>query len=346
MPATYDETFGERWSRRLITGPALLAITPAYLAGLPAALGVAAASDLIRGRPWTSTRFTAALGANLVLHVAGFVGVFGAWLASRDKPERERLLEHRLQIWWADAVWRSLEKLYSVQLHVEGDDCLNRDGPILLLSRHASLIDTVLPLLVLGRDHGWHSRYVMKRELLWDPCIDAIGHRWPTAFVRRGTGDPREIEHVAMLGDKLGARDAVVLFPEGTRFSESKRRTALEKLAERRLDAAERAARLDNVLPAHPGGPMALLDVDRRLDVVFCAHTGLEGISHLEDLMSERLLGLAVRASLWRVPRAEIPDDADDRIDWLQSQWERVDRWIGDNRERHPGGGQVVRVRL
>lgn len=346
MPATFEETFTERWSRRLVTGPALLAVTPAYLALSPAILGAAAASDLARGRPWTATRFAAALGANLALHVAGFAGIFRAWMVGRRDPERERQLEQRLQIWFAETIWKSLERLYSVDLAVSGDECLEADGPILFLSRHASLIDTVLPLLVLGRDHGWRSRYVMKRELLWDPCLDAIGHRWPTSFVRRGTRDPREIENVAMLGDRLGPRDAIVLFPEGTRFSEAKRERAVAHLAETKPEAVERAARLENLLPAHPGGPLVLLDVDKRMDVVFCAHTGLEGINHFDDLMSDRLLGTAVALHVWRVPRAEIPESASDRLEWLADHWERVDRWVGAHREHHPGGGHVERVSL
>lgn len=344
MPRTFDETFTERWTRRLFTGPALLAATPAYLALLPATLGIAAASDLARGRPWTATRFAAAVGANLAMHVVGFGGVFGAWLAGRRDPGRERAMEQRLQVWWARSIWRSLEALYQVDLHVDGEDCLDDDGPIVLLSRHASLLDTLLPLVVLGGEHGWRLRYVMKRELLWDPAIDAIGHRWPTAFVRRGTRDPREVENVAMLGDQLGARDAIVLFPEGTRFTEAKRARALEKLAQQKPEVVEHASRLTHVLPAHPAGPLVLLDVDHRLDVVFCAHTGLEGANHFEDLMDDALLGASVKMSFWRVPRAEIPESESERVEWLQHHWERVNRWVAGHTEHHPGGGQVERV--
>jgi hypothetical protein len=313
VPRTFDETFGERWSRRLITGPALLAVAPAYLAALPVTLGATAATDLIRGRPWTATRLAAALGATLGLHAAGLAGMLGAWLAGRRAPDRERELEERLQIWLANATWRSLERLYSVELEVSGDDCLEAGGPILVLAGHASPIDAILPMLVLGRDHGWRVRHVMRRELLWDPCLDAIGHRWPTAFVRRDAGDPRAVENLAMLGDELTSRDAIVLPFEG---------------------------------PASAEGPLALLDVDRQLDVVLFAHTGLEGLSRFEDLLSERLLGCRIEAAFWRIGRTEIPDGDDARRAWLEREWERAARWSGEHRERHPGGGRLERVRL
>ena len=33
----------------------------------------------------------------------------------------------------------------------------------------------------------------------------------------------------------------------------------------------------------------------------------------------------------WTVPREEIPEDREARIDWLFAWWERIDAWITDN---------------
>jgi 1-acyl-sn-glycerol-3-phosphate acyltransferase len=182
-------------------------------------------------------------------------------------------------------------------------------------------------MVVLAARHGVRLRYVMKRELLWDPCLDAFGHRWPTAFVRRGTGDGREVEHVAALVHGLGPGDAIVVFPEGTRFSADKQARVRARL---RADpeAHARALRLRHVLPAHPRGPLALLTAAPALDVVFCAHTGLEGASHLADLRNGSLLGRTVRVQLRRVRHADIPVDAAARRAWLAEEWERLDRSI------------------
>jgi 1-acyl-sn-glycerol-3-phosphate acyltransferase len=332
---TFDETRAERWKRRAITGPTLLAVTPAYAALSPALVAGAALADLARRRPWTTTRFVGAIGANLALHAAGFVSMAGAWLLggrwAGAGPERERRLEEWLQVEWAELSWAVSQRLYDMRLIVDGDECVE-PGPVLVLSRHASLIDTLLPLLIVSARHGLRLRYVMKRELLWDPIIDALGHRWPTAFVRRGTGDPREVAHVLHLLDDLGPGDGIVLFPEGTRFSAEKRARVLAALERAHPDAFERALRLRHVLPPHPSGPLALLSHAPALDVVFCAHTGLEGASHFSDLLQGSLLGRVVRVHFWRVRRADIPDEHDAQWAWLFDEWQRVDRWIDVHR--------------
>jgi 1-acyl-sn-glycerol-3-phosphate acyltransferase len=300
----------------------------------PALIAAAVSSDLALQKPWTATRFLLALEANLTLHAAGLAAMAGAWLlggrwAGVD-PERERRLDQRVQVLWAQLAWSLSARLYSMKLVVDGDDCVE-PGPVLLFSRHASLIDTLIPLLVLSGRHGLRLRYVVKRELLWDPCIDALGHRWPTAFVRRDTGDPRETAHVARLLDGVGERDGIVLFPEGTRFSDEKRARILASLRRTHPEAYERGERLRHVLPPHPSGPLTLLHQAPALDVVFCAHTGLEGASQFRNLLSGALLGRTVRVHLWRVRRADIPVGRDAQLAWLQEQWERVDRWIEEH---------------
>jgi 1-acyl-sn-glycerol-3-phosphate acyltransferase len=329
----FDETFAERWRRRIVTGPALLAATPAYLAALPVTLSAAAISDVVAQRPWTATRFAAALGVNLSMHAVGFGGVFASWLlggrwAGAD-GERELELEQRVQTWWARTIWQATAAIYELDLHVEGDDCVS-PGPILLLPRHASLVDTLLPLIVVADRHDLRLRYVMKRELLWDPVIDALGHRWPTAFVRRGTSDPRETAHVVHLADDLGANDAMVVFPEGTRFSEEKRQRVLESLRKKDMSRYERAKELHHVLPPRPSGVVSALEKHPDLDVVFFAHTGLEGANHFEDLLDGSLIGTRVAAKLWRVSHRDIPRDRTSMIDWLNDHWSEVDQWIED----------------
>lgn len=304
-----------------------------YMAALPATLAATAAIDVARRRPFTLTRFAAAVGVNLSMHVAAFGGVFAAFLAggrwAGSEPLRERDFEQMLQVLWAQATWSASTKLYGMDLSVDEAECI-APGPVLILPRHASLVDTLLPLVIAGPKRV-RLRYVMKRELLWDPILDALGHRWPTAFVRRGAHDPRELQHVARLLDDLGHHDGIVLFPEGTRFSTSKRNRIIERLRNQPARLA-RAQRLRHVLPPHPGGIRALLRSNRDLDVVFLAHTGLEGANHFADLMSGTLIGSHIRARLWRVTRSHIPDDPDDQLEWLQDQWEKVDDWIDEHR--------------
>jgi 1-acyl-sn-glycerol-3-phosphate acyltransferase len=334
-PETFDETRGERWARRAITGPALVAMTPAYLALSPALLATAALTDLVHHRPMTRTRFVAAVGGSLGLHLFGLASVAAAWLAGGRwagvDPERERRLEQELQVQVAKAAWWASEHLYRMRMVVEGDACVE-PGPVLLLSRHASLLDTLLPLVLLAARHGLRLRYVAKRELLWDPFIDALGHRWPTAFVRRGTAEPREVAHVVGLLDHLGARDAIALFPEGSRFSAEKRARILASLERAHPEAHAACARLQHVLPPHPRAVLALLAAAPALDVVVCAHTGLEGASHFTDLIDGCLLDRTVHVQLRRIRRTEIPAGHDAQVAWLNDQWRQVDAWIDRNR--------------
>jgi hypothetical protein len=169
--------------------------------------------------------------------------------------------------------------------------------------------------------------------LLWDPCIDAFGHREPTAFVRRGTKDHApEVAAVGRLMRALGSHDGVVLFPEGTRFSEAKRERVLSSLRKKDPASHDRASRLRHVLPPHLGGPLEVLARNEGADIVFCAHTGLEGANHFADLFSGSLLDTVVRVRFWRVPFRDIPTDRLARIAWLYDQWERVDEWIAEHR--------------
>jgi hypothetical protein len=82
------------------------------------------------------------------------------------------------------------------------------------------------------------------------------------------------------------------------------------------------------VLPPRLGGVLALLENPPAADVVFGAHTGLEGLRTLGDLWSGALVGRVIELELWRVPAASIPPERAQRIDWLYDQWQRVDEWI------------------
>jgi len=80
------------------------------------------------------------------------------------------------------------------------------EGPIHLFVRHVSVADTLLAAVLLQHREGWRLRYVLKRELLWDPCLDLVGQRLPNYFVDRGGSDAqREIDGVRALAADLTA---------------------------------------------------------------------------------------------------------------------------------------------
>ena len=328
-----DASRATTWLRRAITIPGLVVLLVLDLAALPFVLLGALVADLVRHRRLLGVRFHLAVACALVMHVVGLVLVFGAWVVGVFMGrERELQLDVRFEAWWASAMWRAATWLFGMHVVVEGADAL-AGGPLVLMARHASLLDVLLPVIFLSGKYGLAVRYVAKRELLWDPFVDIVGHRVPSAFVRRDSREhAREIELVDALASDLGIHDGLVIFPEGTRFTEAKRRHILASLEGTDAAAFAHATRLKHLLPPHAGGPLGVLESAKGADVVFCAHTGLEGANHLRDLRAGSLLGATVHVRFWRVRASDIPDDATARLMWLRAWWERLDGWIEAHR--------------
>jgi 1-acyl-sn-glycerol-3-phosphate acyltransferase len=318
-----------KWLRRAITVPGLVVLCVVDLAALPLLLLGALALDVVGKRRLAAVRFQLAVALVLVFHVIGLFLLLRAFLAGvLFGRERERRLDVQNEIWWATATWRAAVRLYGMRVEVEGDDALE-GGPVVLMSRHASLLDILFPVVFVSGPHGLALRYVAKRELLWDPFFDLVGHRVATAFVRRGSREhAAEIAQVEALARDLGPGDGIAIFPEGTRFTEEKRAHVLAKLAQHDAAAHAFAARLKNLLPPHAGGALGLLEHAPLADVVFCAHTGLEGANHLADLRRGTLIGATARIRFWRVIASDIPRGADARLVWLRRWWEDLDAWI------------------
>lgn len=269
-----------------------------------------------------------------VFFVAELIGVTIAgllWLrlvASLGRG-RERFLDgnYRMQRWWCSFLLRTIFRLLDMRFQVEGDDDA-ATGPYILFMNHTSLIDTLLPVELICRPHGMRLRWVLKKELLIDPCLDIVGNRLPNYFVDRSGVTEAEIVGIEQLASDLGPRDGVMIYPEGTRFSMTKRRRVLDKMKQNSSELYERAEKFEHVLPPRPGGALALLDEARRagnIDVVFCVHSGMKGFASLPEILSGQLIGTTVRVSVWRVPTAEIPATCEDQITWLYEQWNRVD---------------------
>src|SRR5690606_30449132 len=79
--------------------------------------------------------------------------------------------------------------------------------------------------------------------------------------------------------------------------------------------------RLEHVLVPRMAGALAALDGAPDADLVLCAHTGLEGLTTLRDLLARGPKRRRVPVRFWRVPRAEIPTDDDGRVAFLADRW-------------------------
>lgn len=320
------------WARRVAAVSLYVALFSLLAVGfLPLAV-LAATVDAARGQPWTAVRallfFLWYLACELVGVAASFV-LWVAWRADRDDA-RWIARNYQLQHWWASMLGRVAFRIFGVRLLVTGDVPRFGERPVLLFVRHASVADTILAALLVSVPHGVRLRYVLKRELLWDPCLDIVGNRLPNVFVRRDSAaSAREIAAIGELARGLGPRDGVLIYPEGTRFTPAKKARIVEKLLrDGKHDAAREAEELRHVLRPRSGGALALLEMAPQADVVFLAHTGFEGSASFDRFASGALVGATVHAELRAVPSERIPADRDGRRAWLQEQWRLVDEFV------------------
>ncbi len=318
--------------RRLITIPGYAIGWALWLAAAPIWLPVTILVDLVRQSRGVALRSAVAITVYLSCEIMGIVASGGLWVWKsifHVDAERWTDIHFRLEAWWGTTLFQAVVRLFGLHLEVEGDADLGR-GPYLLLLRHASTIDTLLASALVSRAHGLRLRYVLKQELLWDPCLDIVGHRVPNVFVDRFSDESsQEIRRVQELARDLGPRDGILIYPEGTRFSEAKRQRVLERF-DQKGDAKmlEYARSLELVLPPRPGGTLGLLEAAPEADVVVCAHTGFEGAASLAELWKGALVDQVIRVQFRRIPRDEIPTGRDARVAWLQEEWQRVGAWV------------------
>jgi 1-acyl-sn-glycerol-3-phosphate acyltransferase len=315
------------WSRRLITIPIVYLAFGMVTLLLPLVLIAGAAID---GMRWIASRTPA-----MALRMAAFGWVYllgEAWaiptlaVTGLLPKDRSIAVTYRLQMIWLNWNLNTVRVVFRLGFTADGAGEVP-PAPVLVLSRHASLIDTLLPGRYVTEPFGIRLRYVLKSELLMDPALDIAGNRLPNVFVDRGGDTDREIAAIRDLATAMPDGEGLLIYPEGTRYSEAKRVKFTDKMAQRGDAIGQVASGYQAVLPPRPAGALAMLGA-RPLDVVVIAHRGLEGFAEIRDIWSGGLVGSAVQVRFWRIPSSEIPaDDADRRL-WLFTTWADVDAWV------------------
>jgi 1-acyl-sn-glycerol-3-phosphate acyltransferase len=174
-----------------------------------------------------------------------------------------------------------------------------------------------------------NPRFVLKKELLADPCLDVVGNRLPNYFLDRQAPDSTtELAALRTLAAGLTDDQVAIIFPEGTRSSATKRARALEKIRERDPDRADRLAGMQHLLPPRPAGSQALLEGRPDVDVIIAWHIGFDGL----DTFGRILRYLAhrprtVQFHARRVARKDVPEGAA-FTQWLDDQWLQSDRAV------------------
>lgn len=291
----------------------------------PVWIPLAVAVGVVRRRSFVLLRLAVFLWVYLTIELIGLTCAAGIYLSAGRNVAQRHDLFFRLECWWGSSLFTWLCRLLSLSTTVEGEEQI-LPGPVLVLIRHASIIDTALPVMFLSKAKGLRLRYVFKRELLVDPCIDVAGHASPNYFIDRGGSSREELAGIRKLAEDLGDQ-GVLLYPEGTRFTERKKKIAIERLAKTHPDLVPVAESFLHSLPPKPGGVLTLLDAAPHADVLIVAHRGLEGMAEVADLLSGRVVGKEVQVRIWRINAADIPR-GEERRRWLFDQWKRVDEFV------------------
>jgi 1-acyl-sn-glycerol-3-phosphate acyltransferase len=266
------------------------------------------------------------------LETVGVVCSAFYWLTGQSK----NLTKHyALQRWWADRLLAALKATCGFSVEVEEIEAL-QPGPILMFARHASLADSLVSAYVVTTLAQMKPRYVLKRELLADPCLDVVGQRLPNHFLdRNATDSTPELQALEALVTDIDVSTVGIIFPEGTRANEKKRKRAIEKIALIDSSRADRLHDMKHLLPPRPAGAAAMLRGCPSADVVFAWHVGFEGLDTFGGILraiSSRMP--PIRFHLRRVERTGIPSnsitDTDELTKWLDGEWMRMDREVDE----------------
>jgi 1-acyl-sn-glycerol-3-phosphate acyltransferase len=266
------------------------------------------------------------------LETSGVICSALLWITGQSK----NLPKHyALQRWWADQLLRALKATCGFSVEVENIDAL-QPGPVLLFARHASLADSLVSAYVVTTLAQMNPRYVLKRELLADPCLDVVGQRLPNHFLDRQANDSTpELLALEELVTGIDESTVGIIFPEGTRANKKKRDRALEKIAVVDAERAQRLQGMKHLLPPRPAGAAAMLRGCPSADVVFAWHVGFEGL----DTFGGILRGISsrmppIRFHLRRVERLAVPltsqVDTNEMTKWLDSEWMRMDHEVDE----------------
>lgn len=325
--------------RRFVLAPLIIGLTALLWLTLPLWLIVAAAlSPFVPGK-WRVLRIAWLALLYLSAESIGLLVLLGLWIASgfgwrMRTPYFEGIHYDLVQgVLWV--MFREAHRVLKLTIETVGPTPDAFPGhPLLVCCRHAGPGDSFTLIHMLMHDYQREPRVVLKDTLAWDPWIDVVLNRIPARFISPNPREGQDLEsQIAGLASNLDDNDAFVIFPEGGNFTPERRERAIAKLTSLGLHKmAERAEQMIHVLAPRPGGFLAALDAAPEADVLLVAHTGLDHMLTMADVWRELPMDKRIIVRWWRVPRAEIPEGREARIDWLFGKWEEIDAWVEQHR--------------
>jgi 1-acyl-sn-glycerol-3-phosphate acyltransferase len=278
----------------------------------------------------------------------------GLWVASgfggRLGTEPYQTRHYAIMRWFLDQIYQGATRTFGLRVEVDepeftaAEQAARLARPLIVLSRHAGPGDSFLLVRQLLTVYRRRPRVVMKATMQLDPGVDVVTNRLPNVFIQHHrAGEKIFTEQIERLARGLDQRGALVIFPEGGNWTPGRWHRGIRRLERLgRRDLAARAREMPNVLPPRAGGALSAIAACPEADVIFVAHAGLDRLVSVGDIWRSLPMDQIVRAKWWRVPVGEVPrcEDHEAQVRWLYDWWERIDRWISENRpadaEAHP----------
>jgi 1-acyl-sn-glycerol-3-phosphate acyltransferase len=330
--------------RRLLIDPAIVILVAVAVASLPVWIIIAAfVSRYVPGK-WRILRLAWFLFIYLLVEGVGLTLMFLTWVGSGFGWKLRAPFfvgaHYRLLGLMLRTVVRSAEVTFKLRVVQNGDRPRTSTGvrsrSILVFSRHAGPGDSFLLMHGLVNGYRRDPRIVLKEFLQWDPAVDVVLNRLPTAFVPVGRkGGDALVAAIGDLARSMDRDDAFVIFPEGANYTEGRRARAIQKLRDiGRPDLAERAEKLKLTLPPRSLGVItALAAAPTPSDVFFIGHAGLETFITAADIWRAMPMDTEVEVKIWHFRAEEIPPP-EEQEGWLYDVWAEIDRWIGSELTR------------
>lgn len=318
--------------RRLATVPGLYLLGVLLIVLIPVWLPIAALTDVARRRfRFPTVRLLSFAVAWSWLEIAGVTASFVFWLTGQ---RRNLPFHYALQRWWAKNLLGALGVLCGIRVTVDNVDAL-RPGPVLLFARHASLADSLVSAYVVAHLGRMHPRYVLKRELLVDPCLDVVGQRLPNHFLDRDAPDSGpELAALERLVAGMDSDSVGIIFPEGTRANPVKRTRAMEKISVNDPERGRRLADVQHLLPPRPSGAVAMARGNPNADIVIAWHVGFEGMDTFGGIYAALARPVPpIHFVFERFARSGVPKVDNESngafTKWLDERWVEIDKAVG-----------------
>jgi 1-acyl-sn-glycerol-3-phosphate acyltransferase len=275
----------------------------------------------------------------VIVEIIGLTAVAVTWLVSplgfRIQAERtQRWYQWIMHRWTQGLIW-AISRAVPLTIDSSQLEQVDMSGNAIVIGRHRSLLDAVLPALLFG-DHGLRVLYTLKEDLRWEPNIDLVGHFMNHRFVTRAPEDlDAELQPIRELASRVDDKSVAVIFPEGTFFTETRKERIVKSLQKRNPKHAEAAEKLNHLLAPRTAGTLALLEGAPDADVIIFGHAGFEPFGTIGRIFSNLGPKRYITIAAWRHPRASLPTAPDDLVDWLFERWAELDSWIAN---QHPLG--------